>query len=105
MFFTREEDTFCKALEVFRPCFSKPQWAHFVAYLTGLLLGEKGEKNIQDIAGNLLDGGHQSSLNRFITKPRWISAGSTPSGFGNASMSASEAFSVSMTPLSRKQAR
>ncbi len=71
MFFTKEEDTFSKALKIFRPCFSKPQWAHFIAYLTGLLLGEKGEKNIQDIAGNLLDGGHQSSLNRFITRPRW----------------------------------
>jgi len=71
MFFTKEEDTFYTALEVYRPCFSKPQWKHFNTYFTGLLLGEKGEKNIQDIAGNLLDGGHQSSLNRFITRPRW----------------------------------
>lgn len=71
MFFTREEDTFCTALEAYRPCFSKPQWKHFTTYLTGLMLGEKGEKNIQDIAGNLLDGGHQSSLNRFITRPHW----------------------------------
>ena len=64
-------DTFSTALKAYRPCFSKPQWNHFNTYLTGLLLGEKGEKNIQDIAGNLLDGGHQSSLNRFITKHRW----------------------------------
>jgi len=71
MFFTREVDTFSTALEVYRPCFTKPQWNHFITYLTGLLLGEKGEKNIQDIAGNLLDGGHQSSLNRFITRHRW----------------------------------
>ena len=71
MFFTREMDTFSTALEVYKPCFSKPQWTHFNTYLTGLLLGEKGEKNIQDIAGNVLDGGHQSSLNRFITKHRW----------------------------------
>jgi hypothetical protein len=71
MFFTKEENTFCKAFEVYRPCFSKPQWTHFTTYLAGLFLGEKSEKNIQDIAGNLLDGGHQSSLNRFITKPRW----------------------------------
>jgi hypothetical protein len=71
MFFTKEVDTFSTALEVYRPCFSKPQWNHFNTYLTGLLLGEKGEKNIQDIAGNLLDGGHQSSLNRFITRHRW----------------------------------
>jgi hypothetical protein len=71
MFFTKEVDTFSTALDVYRPCFTKPQWNHFNTYLTGLLLGEKGEKNIQDIAGNLLDGGHQSSLNRFITRHRW----------------------------------
>jgi len=71
MFFTKEVDTFSTALAVYRPCFSKPQWSHFTTYITGLLLGEKGEKNIQDIAGNLLDGGHQSSLNRFITRHRW----------------------------------
>ena len=71
MFFTKEVDTFSTALKVYRPCFSKPQWNHFNTYLTGLLLGEKGEKNIQDIAGNLLDGSHQSSLNRFITRHRW----------------------------------
>jgi SRSO17 transposase len=71
MFFTKEMDTFSTALEVYKPCFSKPQWTHFNTYLTGLFLGEKGEKNIQDIAGNVLDGGHQSSLNRFITNHRW----------------------------------
>jgi len=71
MFFTKELDTFRTALKAYRPCFSKPQWNHFNTYLTGLLLGEKGEKNIQDIAGNLLDGSHQSSLNRFITNHRW----------------------------------
>jgi len=70
MFFIKEEDTFCKTLDAFRPCFSKPQWKRFRTYLTGLLLGEKGEKNIQDIAGNILDGGHLSSLNRFITTHR-----------------------------------
>lgn len=71
MFFTREMDTFSTALEVFKPCFSKPQWTHFNNYIAGLFVGEKGEKNIQDIAMNVLDGGHQSSLNRFITKHRW----------------------------------
>jgi len=44
---------------------------HFKTYLHGLLLGEKGEKNIDDIAGNVLDGRHQSSLNRFLTKRKW----------------------------------
>jgi hypothetical protein len=71
MFFTKEMDIFGTTLDMYRPCFTKPQWNHFNTYLAGLLLGEKGEKNIQDIAGNLLDGGHQSSLNRFITRHHW----------------------------------
>lgn len=71
MFFTKEVDTFSATLNAYKPCFTKPQWNHFNTYITGLLLGEKGEKNIQDIAGNMLDGGHQSSLNRFITRRRW----------------------------------
>ena len=71
MFFTKEVDIFSTTLDMYRPCFTKPQWNHFNTYLAGLLLGEKGEKNIQDIAGNLLDGGHQSSLNRFITRHHW----------------------------------
>ncbi len=32
---------------------------------------EKRERRTYNVAGNLLDGGHQSSLNRFITKHRW----------------------------------
>jgi len=71
MFFTKEVEIFGATLDVYRPCFKKPQWNHFNTYLAGLLLGEKGEKNIQDIAGNLLDGGHQSSLNRFVTRHHW----------------------------------
>jgi SRSO17 transposase len=71
MFFTKEVDIFGTTLDMYRPCFTKPQWNHFNTYLAGLLLGEKGEKNIQDIAGNLLDGGHQSSLNRFVTRHHW----------------------------------
>jgi len=71
MFFTKNTNIFGKKLNVFRPCFSKPQWTHFKTYIHGLLLGEKGEKNIEDIAANELDGKHQSSLNRFITKRKW----------------------------------
>ena len=52
MFFTKEIDIFGKVLERYHGCFSKPQRNHFKAYMHGLLLGEKGEKNIQDIAGN-----------------------------------------------------
>jgi hypothetical protein len=71
MYFTKDINLFGKRLDVFRTCFSKPQWMHFKTYLHGLLLGEKGEKNIDDIAGNVLDGRHQSSLNRFLTKRKW----------------------------------
>lgn len=71
MFFTKDINLFGKRLDVFRKCFSKPQWTHLKIYLHGLLLGEKGEKNIQDIASNVLDGKHQSSLNRFLTKRKW----------------------------------
>jgi SRSO17 transposase len=71
MFFTKHIDIFDTTLNRYRICFSKPQWNHFNTYLHGLLLGERGEKNIQDIAGNLLNGRHQSSLNRFLTRHRW----------------------------------
>jgi len=71
MFFTKDIDIFGKSLENYHCCFSKPQWNHFNTYMHGLLLGERGEKNIQDIAGNMLDGRHQSSLNRFLTRHKW----------------------------------
>jgi len=71
MLFTKDIDIFGSALDNYKCCFTKPQWNHFTTYISGLFLGEKGEKNIQDIAGNLLDGKDQSSLNRFITRPCW----------------------------------
>jgi len=72
MFFTKDINLFGKRLNVFRKCFSKPQWTHLKIYLHGLLLGGKGEKNIEDIASNVLDGKHQSSYlgpYRQILKP------------------------------------
>ena len=71
MFFTKDTNLFGARLNVFRKCFSKPQWTHFKTYLHGLLLSEKGEKNIEDIASNILDGKHQSSLNRFLSRRKW----------------------------------
>jgi hypothetical protein len=71
MFFTKDIDVFGTTLSKYRCCFSKPQWNHFNTYLHGLLLGERGEKNIQDIADNQLQGQHQSSLNRFLTRHKW----------------------------------
>jgi len=71
MLFTKDIDIFGSTLDPYKCCFTKPQWNHFTTYITGLFIGEKGEKNIQDIAENLIDGKDQSSLNRFITKPHW----------------------------------
>ena len=71
MLFTKNIDIFGTTLKNYRSCFSKPQWDHFNTYMHGILLGEKGEKNIMDIADNMLDGRHQSSLNRFLTRHKW----------------------------------
>ena len=61
MLFTKDIDIFGSTLDNYKCCFTKPQWNYFTTYVTGLFLGEKGEKNIQDIAENLLDGKDQSS--------------------------------------------
>jgi len=71
MYFTTKHDLLVEELKLFRSCFSKPQWDHFQTYLLGLMLGEKGEKNVMDIAANALDGKDQSSLNRFLTGGSW----------------------------------
>ena len=72
MYFTPDTNILEDKLEIFRDCFSKPQWNHFTTYTTGLIVSEKGEKNIQDIANNNICGKSQSSLNRFITNPKWM---------------------------------
>jgi hypothetical protein len=56
MFFKINLNIFGYALTAFRQCLTKPQWKHFLTYILGLLLSEKGEKNIQDISDNLLEG-------------------------------------------------
>lgn len=71
MFWRRDADVLVGKLDAFRGCFSKPQWRHFKTYMGGLVYGEKGEKNIADIADNVICGRNQSCLNRFITRPKW----------------------------------
>jgi hypothetical protein len=61
-------DVLSQYLKTFRKLMSKPQFAHFSAYCTGLIMAEK--KSIRQIA-NALPHGHQSSLNRFITRGKW----------------------------------
>jgi SRSO17 transposase len=53
-------------LDEYRACLSKPQFRHFQNVLAGLMLNGRGEKNVQDIATNALDGRSQSSVNRFL---------------------------------------
>ena len=55
----------------YRGFFSKPQFRHFQNMVAGLILNGRGEKNIQDIAANALDGRSQSSVNRFLRSRKW----------------------------------
>lgn len=71
MYLRRDADAVVGRLEAFRRCFSKPQWGHLNTYMSGLIYGEKGEKNIADIADNVIHGRDQSCLNRFITRSKW----------------------------------
>jgi hypothetical protein len=71
VFVRRDIDAVIGKLDAFRGCFSKPQWRHFNTYMGGLVYGERGEKNIADIADNVIGGRDQSCLNRFITQPKW----------------------------------
>lgn len=57
-----------KTLNKFRNCMSKPQFAHFFAYCSGLIMVEK--KNISQIA-ETIPNRNQSSLNRFLTGNVW----------------------------------
>ena len=62
MQYTQNIDSFGYSLDIYRGCFSKPQWKHFTIYMNDLVLGEEEEKNIQDIDCNVLDGKHQNTL-------------------------------------------
>lgn len=66
MYFEKDSLAISEMLAPFRACFSKPQWEHFKTYVSGLILGDDGDKNIMDISSFSLDGKSQSSLNRFL---------------------------------------
>jgi len=59
-----------RSVEKFRGCFSSPQFAHFQAYLLGLILGREG-RNVQDIAALYPRGCDQATLNHFLTEAPW----------------------------------
>jgi len=59
-----------RPMEKFRCCFSARQFAHFQAYVLGLILGREG-RNVQDIAGLYPQGCDQATLNHFLTEAPW----------------------------------
>ncbi len=50
--------------------FSKPQFMHFFAFITGLIVAEKGRKNVKTIS-QIAEIKNQSSLNRYLTVSKW----------------------------------
>lgn len=55
--------------ERFKDLFSKPQFSHFITYLTGLIIS--ANKTVQGINDNFIDRKDQSALNHFITDSNW----------------------------------
>ena len=53
----------------FRTLFYKPQFAHFITYLTGLIVSTN--KTVQGINNNFLDRKDQSNLNLFLNESNW----------------------------------
>ena len=53
----------------FRTLFSKPQFAHFVTYITGLIVSTN--KTVEGINNNFMDSKDQSNLNLFLTESNW----------------------------------
>lgn len=58
-------------LNVFRTVLSKPQYAHIVVYITGLIIKEKTKKNIMILSRLRMGERCQSSLNRFLNSTKW----------------------------------
>jgi hypothetical protein len=53
----------------FRTLFYKPQFGHFITYLTGLIVSTN--KTVQGINNNFLDRKDQSNLNLFLNESNW----------------------------------
>lgn len=58
------------SLSSFKYLFSKPQFAHILSFVLGLIVAEKDQKNVQNIA-QIVGTKNQSSLNRFLTTSKW----------------------------------
>jgi hypothetical protein len=55
----------------FKPIFSKPQFENFCRTEMGLIVAGKGEHDIKSTNELFIDRKDQSSLNRFVTDPKW----------------------------------
>ena len=55
----------------FKKCFTKPQYKNFCRTMLGLIAAGKGEHDVKSINELFIDRKDQSSLNRFITEPKW----------------------------------
>ena len=64
---TRLKHVFSK----FRRFFTKPQYENFCRTELGLIAAGKKEHDIKSINEQFIDLKDQSSLNRFITEPKW----------------------------------
>ena len=53
----------------FRSLFSKPQFAHFSTYITGLIVSTN--KTVQGINNNFIESKDQSNLNLFLNESNW----------------------------------
>lgn len=58
-------------LKFFRGILSKPQYAHLVVYILGIITKEKTKKNIMEISSLRIGERSQSSLNRFLNSTLW----------------------------------
>ncbi|MFQ6055264.1 MAG: IS701 family transposase, partial [Methanosarcinales archaeon] len=71
MFSALKIENIIKELRYFRVSLSKPQYGHFIVYIFGLIIKEKTKKNIMVLSGLRIGERCQSSLNRFLTSPKW----------------------------------
>jgi len=58
-------------LSRFRRCFTKPQYKNFCRTTLGLMVAGEGEHDVKSVNELFIDRKDQSSVNRFITEPRW----------------------------------
>src|SRR3990170_6746473 len=60
-----------RLLSRFRRCFTKPQYKNFCRTTLGLMVAGEGEHDVKSVNELFIDRKDQSSVNRFITEPRW----------------------------------